>query len=161
MPSNRLTNIPGFSIDRVAAAAGNDPDILRMENLDTDLPPPPAAIEATKTALSNDNANSYLPFTGSMDLRTVVGQHLHRQTGVEYAPDQIVTVFRVVILSSTICLRLTQADMKTDHKIWRFDSDQDRLAGSPASQRTPAVGSFRPELAESRAKAANLSSFAF
>jgi hypothetical protein len=49
--------------------------------------------------------------------------------------------------------------MKTDHKIWRFDSDQDRLAGSPASQRTPAVGSFRPELAEGRAKAANLTEF--
>jgi aspartate/methionine/tyrosine aminotransferase len=88
--SNRLTNIPGFSIDRVAAAAGNDPEILRLENLDTDLPPPYAAIEATRAALSNDNANSYLPFTGSTDLRAVVAQHLNRQTGVEYSADQIV-----------------------------------------------------------------------
>ena len=36
----RLDGIPGFSIDRVAAAAGNDPDVLRLENLDTDVPPP-------------------------------------------------------------------------------------------------------------------------
>ena len=33
----RLEHIPGFNIDRVAAAAGDDPDVLRMENLDTDL----------------------------------------------------------------------------------------------------------------------------
>jgi hypothetical protein len=37
MSVHRLTGIPGFSIDTVAAAAGSDPEILRMENLDTDL----------------------------------------------------------------------------------------------------------------------------
>lgn len=36
----RLEHIPGFNIDRVAAAAGDDPDVLRMENLDTDIPRP-------------------------------------------------------------------------------------------------------------------------
>ena len=38
----RLRDIPGFNIDRVAAAAGDDPDVLRMENLDTDIAPPAA-----------------------------------------------------------------------------------------------------------------------
>jgi hypothetical protein len=33
----RLEDIPGFNIDRVAAAAGDDPDVFRMENLDTDI----------------------------------------------------------------------------------------------------------------------------
>ena len=37
MPINRLIKIPGFSIDRVATAAGDDPEVLRLENLDTDL----------------------------------------------------------------------------------------------------------------------------
>jgi hypothetical protein len=32
-----LSDIPGFNIDRVAAAAGDDPDVLRLENLDTDI----------------------------------------------------------------------------------------------------------------------------
>ncbi len=41
MPVARLAGIPGFSIDRVAAAAGDDPTVLRLENLDTDLRPPP------------------------------------------------------------------------------------------------------------------------
>src|SRR5438093_1172900 len=41
MGVRRLRGIPGFSIDRVAAAAGDDPDVLRLENLDTDVAPPP------------------------------------------------------------------------------------------------------------------------
>jgi hypothetical protein len=28
----RFDHIPGFNIDRVAAAAGDDPEVLRMEN---------------------------------------------------------------------------------------------------------------------------------
>ena len=43
MSVRRLEGIPGFNIDRVAAAAGNDPDVLRLENLDTDIPPPAEA----------------------------------------------------------------------------------------------------------------------
>jgi N-succinyldiaminopimelate aminotransferase len=40
MSVRRLDDIPGFNIDRVAAAAGDDPEVLRLENLDTDMPPP-------------------------------------------------------------------------------------------------------------------------
>ena len=61
MSVSRLRDIPGFNIDRVAAAAGDDPDVLRMENLDTDVPPPAAAIAATRLALGEDEANSWLP----------------------------------------------------------------------------------------------------
>jgi len=56
--------MPGFNIDRVAAAAGGDPDVLRLENLDTDIPPPAEAIDATRAAIGTDDANSWLPFTG-------------------------------------------------------------------------------------------------
>jgi hypothetical protein len=59
---SRLEHIPGFSIDRVAAAAGDDPDVLRLENLDTDIHPPEAALEATRAATGEDEANSWLPF---------------------------------------------------------------------------------------------------
>ena len=37
MSVSRLRDIPGFNIERVAAAAGDDPGVLRMENLDTML----------------------------------------------------------------------------------------------------------------------------
>jgi len=72
MSVRRLASIPGFNIDRVAAAAGNDPQVLRMENLDTDVPPPSAAMEATRAAIGEDEANSWLPFTGRDDLKEAV-----------------------------------------------------------------------------------------
>ncbi len=90
MHVHRLTNIPGFSIDRVAAAAGNDPDVLRLENLDTDLPPPAEAIKATQESLTRDDANSYLPFTGTLALRLSVARRLTNQTGHSYHSDQVV-----------------------------------------------------------------------
>jgi N-succinyldiaminopimelate aminotransferase len=90
MTVKRLEGIPGIAIDRVAAAAGNDPEVLRLENLDTDLVPPAAAIAATQSALTDDNANSYLPFTGSVLLRNEVAQHLNRLTGHSYTTDEVV-----------------------------------------------------------------------
>lgn len=58
MTVDRLKDVPGFSIDRVAAVAGADPDVLRIENLDTDLRPPKAALEATQAAIDENDANS-------------------------------------------------------------------------------------------------------
>src|SRR6266542_3215608 len=63
MSVRRLEHIPGFNIDRVAAAAGDDPEVLRLENLDTDIPPPDAALQATRAAIGQDDANSWLPIT--------------------------------------------------------------------------------------------------
>jgi len=85
MPT-RLNDIPGFSIDRVAAAAGEDPSVLRLENLDTDLRPPVEAVAATREAIERDEANSYLPFTGTEPLRTAAAAHVSRLSGVAYDP---------------------------------------------------------------------------
>lgn len=84
MPVKRLNEIPGFNIDRVAAAAGEDPEVLRMENLDTDIRPASAAIEATRTALDMDEANSWLPFTGRDDLKDAVATFIERRGGPRY-----------------------------------------------------------------------------
>jgi Aminotransferase class I and II len=80
----RLDHIPGFNIDRVAAAAGDDPDVLRLENLDTDIPPPAEAMEATRAAIGEDEANSWLPFTGRHDLKDAVAVHIERRGGPRY-----------------------------------------------------------------------------
>jgi aspartate/methionine/tyrosine aminotransferase len=80
----RLEQIPGFSIDRVAAAAGDDPDVLRLENLDTDLPPPVEAVDATRAAVGEDDTNSWLPFTGRDDLKAAVAAHIERRGGPAY-----------------------------------------------------------------------------
>ncbi len=87
--ARRLDEVPGFGIDTVAAAAGADPDFLRLENLDTDLPPPAAAVEATRAAVGRDEANSYLPFTGREDLKAAVADHIGRRSGVRHEPGQV------------------------------------------------------------------------
>jgi aspartate/methionine/tyrosine aminotransferase len=86
----RLDQIPGFNIDRVAAAAGDDPEVLRMENLDTDLLPVTAAIEATRAAIGQDEANSWLPFTGRDDLKEAIAGSIARRGGPQYDPSQVV-----------------------------------------------------------------------
>jgi N-succinyldiaminopimelate aminotransferase len=90
MSVKRLNDIAGFSIDKVAAAAGDDPEVLRLENLDTDVPPPAEAIEATRAAIGTDEANSWLPFTGRDDLKRAVGAFIARRGGPRYDAREIV-----------------------------------------------------------------------
>jgi aspartate/methionine/tyrosine aminotransferase len=90
--SRRLDALPGFSIDRIAAAAGDDADVLRLENLDTDLRPPASAIAATRAALERDDANSYLPFTGILELRQAVAEHIAARSGVSYDPETEIVI---------------------------------------------------------------------
>jgi len=84
--SSRLQHIPGIGVDRMgdAADALADPSILRLENLDTDLRPWPGALEATRRAVDDDDANSYLPFLGQDRLRQAATAHVSRQSGVAY-----------------------------------------------------------------------------
>lgn len=88
MTVSRLRDIPGIGVDRVgdAADAARDPEILRLENLDTDLAPPAVAVEATLRAVVDDRANSYLPFQGHWSLRQAVCEHVRRISGVAYDP---------------------------------------------------------------------------
>jgi len=90
MSTQRLANIPGFSIDRVAAAAGDDADVLRLENLDTDLAPPAAAVAATRAAIGTDEANSYLPFVGQTALREAVAARINRDAGTAFTAGNVV-----------------------------------------------------------------------
>lgn len=75
----------GAAADRLAR---NQPDLLRLENLDTDLRPPAAALAATLEAVDQDAANSYLPFTGHLPLRHAVAKHLESLSGVAYDSDR-------------------------------------------------------------------------
>ena len=89
MTTSRLRGVPGLGVDRMGDAADSaaDPELLRLENLDTDLRPHPAALAATHAAIDNDDANSYLPFPGHERLRARL-QHTSavaraKSTGVE------------------------------------------------------------------------------
>ena len=107
MSVSRLDDIPGFNIDRVAAAAGDDPDVLRMENLDTDLRPPAAAIEATKAAIDTYDGNSWLPFTGRDDLKETVASFIERRGGPRYDGRREIVITSgegTAILDALFCL---------------------------------------------------------
>jgi N-succinyldiaminopimelate aminotransferase len=57
-----------------------------MENLDTDIPPPSVALEATRAAVGEDDANSWLPFNGRADLKEAVAEYVQRRGGPAYDP---------------------------------------------------------------------------
>jgi aspartate/methionine/tyrosine aminotransferase len=87
--SRRATEVHGFGIDKTALAADavrSDWPVLRMENLDTDLPLPPEAIPETIAALERPASNSWLPFTGDMDLRAAISEFTAERTGHRYDP---------------------------------------------------------------------------
>jgi aspartate/methionine/tyrosine aminotransferase len=86
MRARRLDDVPGFGIDKVAEAAEGDPDILRLENLDTDLPLPPGVVEATREVIGDDEYNGFIPFSGRPDLKEAVADHVQRRSGVRYDP---------------------------------------------------------------------------
>ena len=86
MTGKRLAEIPGFNIDRVAAAAGDDPEVLRMENLDTDVEVPVGVKEATKEAVDRLDANSWLPFDGKPEMKEAVADFIERRSGTRYDP---------------------------------------------------------------------------
>jgi N-succinyldiaminopimelate aminotransferase len=75
-----MTGIGVDSMGTLADAAGSA-DVLRLENLDTDVPPHPGAIEATRQAIADDASNSYLPFVGQARLRRAVAAHVSRLSG--------------------------------------------------------------------------------
>lgn len=86
MSVSRLHGMTGIGVDAVGDRADRaaDPRVLRLENLDTDLPPPPGIVEATRRAAGTDAANSYLPFMGSDLLRQAAAEHVSRLAQVTY-----------------------------------------------------------------------------
>jgi N-succinyldiaminopimelate aminotransferase len=84
--ATRLSTMPNIGVDRMGAAADalSDPEVLRLENMDTDLRPDPAALEAARGAVGEDVANSYLPFAGSERLRRAAAAHVSRLSGIGY-----------------------------------------------------------------------------
>jgi aspartate/methionine/tyrosine aminotransferase len=58
--------------------------VRRLENLDTDIAPPEAAMAATRAAIGEDEANSWLPFTGRDDLKEAVAAYIERRGGPRY-----------------------------------------------------------------------------
>ena len=85
-PSSRLQHITKIGVEEMGDLADSlsDPDVLRLENLDTNILPPESAITVTRKAIVDDDANSYLPFFGLDSLRKAATGLVERQSGMKY-----------------------------------------------------------------------------
>ncbi len=86
MSVSRLEFITKIGVEQMGDLADSldDPEVLRLENLDTDIPPPAAAVEFTRGAVADDDANSYLPFLGLDTVRKAAAGLVGRQAGIDY-----------------------------------------------------------------------------
>ena len=86
MSASRLMHITKIGVEQMGDLADSlkDADVLRLENLDTDLRPPQSAIEFTKKAVDDDDANSYLPFLGLDVMRRAAANLVGQQAGQPY-----------------------------------------------------------------------------
>ena len=86
MSVSRLEHITKIGVEQMGDLADSldDGDVLRLENLDTNIRPPPSAIAFTKAAADDDDANSYLPFFGLDVLRQAAVSLVGRQSGQTY-----------------------------------------------------------------------------
>ncbi|MCA8032671.1 pyridoxal phosphate-dependent aminotransferase [Burkholderia arboris] len=87
----RLQHIAGIGVDRMGSIADHaGVDLLRLENLDTDIPPTSEALAFTREAIQRDSANSYLPFVGQDRLRASAAAHVSALSGQRFTADQVV-----------------------------------------------------------------------
>ena len=86
MSVSRLKKITKIGVEKMGDLADSlhDPNVLRLENLDTDLRPPRSAIDFSREAVDDDGANSYLPFLGLDPLRQAATSLVGQQSGHEY-----------------------------------------------------------------------------
>jgi len=86
MSVSRLEHITKIGVEQMGDLADSldDGEVLRLENLDTNIRPPPSAIAFTKAATDDDDANSYLPFFGLDVLRQAAVSLVGRQCGQVY-----------------------------------------------------------------------------
>jgi len=86
MSVSRLEHITKIGVEQMGDLADSleDAEVLRLENLDTDLRPPKSALEFTRQAVWDDNANSYLPFFGLDVMRQAAANLVGKQSGQEY-----------------------------------------------------------------------------
>ena len=86
MSVSRLEHITKIGVEQMGDMADslNDPSSLRLENLDTNILPPVDAVDFTRNAIIDDDANSYLPFLGLDSLRQAATDLVSRQSRQTY-----------------------------------------------------------------------------
>jgi aspartate/methionine/tyrosine aminotransferase len=83
---SRLDHISKIGVEQMGDLADSlaDAEVLRLENLDTNLLPPASAVEFTRNAVVDDAANSYLPFLGLDPMRQAAAALVGKQANQDY-----------------------------------------------------------------------------
>lgn len=153
MSVSRLLNISKIGVEQMGDLADSldDADMLRLENLDTNILPPPNAIAHTKAATDDDDANSYLPFFGLDSLRQAASMLVGRQSGQNYdwRSECIISAGGLSGILNTLLAVLEPGDevLLTDPTYVGL-INRVRLAGGVPRflPMTPSVNGWRPDL---------------
>ena len=90
--SNRAQSMVRMTMADMAELADKRPGSFRLENADSDLPPPSHAVQATRDAIGVDRYNSYLPLHGLPELRQAISERYRADLGLRYDPDGEIVV---------------------------------------------------------------------
>lgn len=85
--SQRVQSMLRMTMADMADAADAIPGAFRLENADTYLTPAAHVLDATRAAVGDDDANSYLPLRGLPEMRAAVADRYRADWGLEYDPD--------------------------------------------------------------------------
>ncbi len=89
--AERMGGLPRIGLDIMGDLAdeqdstgtGAEPS-FRLENADSDIPPPEIAVRATRETVGQDAYNSWLPLVGLRELRQAVADSIRRDDGLDY-----------------------------------------------------------------------------
>jgi aspartate/methionine/tyrosine aminotransferase len=86
MSVSRLQFITKIGVEQMGDLADSlsKDSVLRLENLDTNIPPPASAIETTRAAATRDDSNSYLPFLGKDSIRRAAAKLVGTHASLDY-----------------------------------------------------------------------------
>lgn len=141
MSVSRLKHITKIGVEDMGDLADglDDPEVLRLENLDTDLRPPDSALEYTRLAVDDDDANSYLPFLGLDSMRQAAAGLVGRQSGNDYdwKTECIVSAGGLSGILNVLLEELADFELIPPHGGWSFLIDVSSLGldGPEASRR--------------------------
>ena len=115
--AKRMHGLPRIGLDIMGDLADERDTAVadrafRLENADSDIPPPEIAIRATREAVGKDEYNSWLPLVGLRALRAAVAERIRREDGLTYdgASEVVITNGVQEGLLSTLLALLNPGD---------------------------------------------------
>lgn len=82
--ADRVSQMPGIALDVMADMADERSGSYRLENAESDVPPPEYVVQATRDVIGKDEYNSWLPLVGRRELRKAVADRIRRDHALTY-----------------------------------------------------------------------------